>query len=355
MLANPPIETAHTHTSPGQGTATLAAVMRGEKVESVHSGTIVVADQLGNVVAWAGEPSTFAYFRSSAKPFQAVSVIESGAADAFNLTSAELALCCASHYGAPMHQEQVTKMLAKIGLTPDALQCGSPLPADMDEMARVQAGIRDRSPLHCDCSGKHSGMLATCVHLGLPVENYLSLDHPLQQNILANVADLMQVDVSSIELGTDGCSVPTFGATIAAFATAYATLARPETSASPHAASLTRLRDAMMAHPANVSGHGNFVTDIMDVGAGRIVAKTGAEGLICLGVPSEGLGIAVRLADGSFRSQPVIVEAVLRGLGLFDEAFFDELRARHPREIRNHNGWVVGEHRAIVELQRQVA
>ncbi len=355
MLANPEIDAASTHTPQGQGPVPLAVVMRGELVESVHSGTVVVADQQGNVVAWAGDPDTFAYFRSSAKPFQAVTVIESGAADAFGLTPAELALCCASHYGAPMHQEQVTSMLAKLGLTPNALQCGSPLPGDQDEMARVQAGLTAHSPLHCDCSGKHSGMLATCVHLGMPIDSYLSPDHPLQRQILANVAELMQVDVSSVELATDGCSVPTFGATIAAFATAYGALARPETSGSPHAASLTRLRDAMMAHPANVSGYGNFVTDIMEVGAGRIVAKTGAEGLICLGIPSEGLGIAVRLADGSFRSQPVIVEAVLRDFGLFDDAFYDDLRARHPREIRNHNGWLVGEHRAVVELRRQDA
>ncbi len=153
-------------------------------------------------------------------------------------------------------------------------------------------------------------------------------------------------------VAVDGCSVPTFGGSTAAFATSYATLARPETAAISHAAALTRLRDAMMAHPENVSGAGNFVTDLMEVAGGRIVAKTGAEGLICLGIPSEGLGIAIRIADGTFRSQPEAVASTLRQLGLMDEAFYTELERRHPRAIRNHNGWVVGEHRAVFELSR---
>lgn len=352
MLAQDDLRAPLAHLHDEHGSVPLAVVTRGERIESLHTGTVVVSDQHGRIVASAGHPETFAYFRSSAKPFQAVTVIESGAADAFGFTPAELALCCASHYGAPMHQEQVTTMLAKIGLTPDALQCGSSLPGDDEELAKVTTGLREPSPLHCDCSGKHSGMLATCVQMGYPMDSYLSPQHPLQLQILQNVAEIMQVPADEVTLATDGCSVPTFGAAIADFATAYAKLSRPETSESRHAEALTRLRNAMMAHPANVSGYGNFVTDIMEVGGGRLVAKTGAEGLICLGIPSEGLGIAIRITDGSFRSQPVIVEAVLRELGLFDDAFYRDLAQRHPSSIRNHNGWEVGEHRAVVELQR---
>ncbi len=332
------------------GRVPLAVVTRGAAVESIHSGTVVVVDQQGRIVASAGDPSTFAYFRSSAKPFQAVIAIESGAADTFAFTPAELALCCASHLGSPMHQEQVTTMLAKLGLTPDALRCGSPSPGDVHEASLVESGLREHTPLHCDCSGKHSGMLATCVHRGYPLESYISPDHPLQVEILSITADLMGVDPQSVQLATDGCSVPTFGASIASFANAYAHLARPETSSSPHAAALTRLRDAMMSHPANVSGHGNLVTSLMEIGSNRIVVKSGAEGLVCIGVPSEGLGIAIRVADGTFRSQPVIIAGVLRQLGLLDEAFYAALEERHPSAIRNHNGWVVGNHESVVEL-----
>lgn len=335
------------------GRVPLAVVRRGDEIESIHTGTVVVADQDGKVVAAAGDPSTFAYFRSSAKPFQAVIAIESGAADAFGFTRAELALFCASHLGSPMHQEQVAAMLAKLGLTPDTLRCGSPIPGDTHEASLVESGLRERSPLHCDCSGKHTGMLATCVHLGYPIDSYLSPNHPLQKEILAITSGLMGVDESEVRLATDGCSVPTFGSSIAAFATAYAHLARPKNSPSPHAEALVRLRDAMMAHPANVSGHGNFVTSIMEVGNGGIVAKTGAEGLICLGIPSEGLGIAIRTADGTFRSHPEIVAGVLRQLGLYDEAFYAALEERHPSAIRNHNGWQVGEHQSVVELEWQ--
>src|SRR5262249_52393777 len=150
-------------------TTLLAEVTRGEAVESVHVGTIAVVNANGDLVAWAGDPTNFAYFRSSAKPFQAIPLVESGAADAFGFTPAEMALCCASHHAEPHHQREVAAMLAKLGLTEAALRCGSPLPGDEAEQGRVLAGLVAPSPLQCDCSGKHTGMLATCRHLGYPI------------------------------------------------------------------------------------------------------------------------------------------------------------------------------------------
>jgi L-asparaginase II len=333
----------------------LAEVTRGGAVESVHAGTIAVVDTNGRLVASVGDAETFAYFRSSAKPFQAIPVVESGAADAFGFTPAELALCCASHYAEPHHQHEVKAMLAKIGLDEGALRCGIPLPSDEEEAGRIIAGLVPRSPLQCDCSGKHSGMLATCVHLGYPIDSYLDPDHPAQRTIRGIVAGVCRVPLDSLRIGFDGCSVPTFGTSIRAFATAFAVLAQPERVAEEaggrHADALNRLRSAMIAHPDNVSGTGDLVTTLMSVGGGKIAAKTGAEGLICLALPNHGLGIAIRVADGSFRSHPVIVAAVLEQLGLVGSSVIASVMEKHPSEVRNHNGWHVGDMRAAFQLQ----
>ncbi len=331
--------------------AVLAEVTRGDRVESLHMGTIVVADASGQVLAASGDPTTFAYFRSSAKPFQAIRVIESGAADAFGFTPAELALCCASHHATLRHQHEVATMLGKIGLSPADLKCGAPLPADEEEAARILAGVSPVSPLQCDCSGKHTGMLAVCRHLGYSTADYLDPAHRLQVEIRKIMARVLRLCESELVLATDGCSLPTFGSTIASFAAAFATLASPDDSGLGHESALSRLRDAMVAHPENVAGAGNFVTDLMEVSSGRIVAKSGAEGLICLGIPEASLGIAVRVADGSFRCHPEVVIETLRQLQLMDESFFTGLSLRHPPVQHNHNGWQVGEIQPAFRLE----
>jgi L-asparaginase II len=335
-------------------TAVLAEVTRGGAVESVHHGVVVVVDTAGAVVARVGDPEHFAYFRSSAKPFQAVPVVESGAADAFGFSAAELALCCASHNAEARQQAAVAGMLAKSGLGLEALRCGIVLPGDELEAARVVAGLVPPSPLQCDCSGKHAGMLATCVHLGYPLESYLDPEHPLQRRILAIMAEMLRMPVWEILPGTDGCSLPTFGAPMRAFATSYATLAAPGSvpagAGGEHAAALDRLRRAMMAHPENVAGTGELVTDLMALAGGRIAAKSGAEGLVCLAIPERGLGVAVRILDGSFRAHAVVVAAILEQLDLFDAATTARLRELHPAAIYNHNGRHVGDLRAAFRL-----
>ena len=336
--------------------AVLAEVTRGGAVESVHHGVIVVADVAGEIVAAAGDPNHPAYFRSSAKPFQAVPLVESGGADAAGFTPAELALCCASHIAEPRHQRAVAAMLAKIGLDADALRCGIPLPMDEAEAARVVAGLVPPSPLQCDCSGKHAGMLAACLHLGYPLDTYLDPTHPLQRRVLAVVAELLRLPEAEIRVAIDGCGLPTFGAPLRTFATAYATFAAPERApcgaGRDHASALNRLRAAMIAHPQNVSGEGELVADLMRLPGGRIAAKSGAEGLICLALPGPGLGVAVRILDGSFRAHAVVVAALLEQLGILDQATIAALLERHPPTIRNHNGRHVGDLRAAFRLEK---
>ena len=326
----------------------LAETTRGGIVESVHHGIVAVVDVEGRVVAALGDPERAVFFRSAAKPFQAIPLIESGAADAAGFTPAELALCCASHWGSAGHQAQVRAMLAKLDLGPEALRCGAPLPIDTAAAARVAAGLEPPTPLGCDCSGKHAGMLATCVHLGYPLGSYLDPDHPLQRTILARIAEVLDLPVETIGRGVDGCGVPTFAAPLSRFAAAFATLAAPErtTAGRRHAAALARLRAAMTAHPRNVGGEESLDSDLMALSGGQVVAKIGAEGLICFGFPAHGLGVAVRVLDGSFRALAAIVGAVLERLDVLDPATVAALRTRHPDALHNHAGRPVGAVRA---------
>lgn len=329
---------------------TLAEITRGELVESRHLGLVAVADVAGEIVAFAGDAGQVVYFRSSAKPFQAVPLIESGAAEAFGFTDEELALACSSHDATPAHQRGVARMLAKTGLDEDALRCGVSPPADSQEAARVTLGLKAPSQVQCECSGEHAGMLAACCQLGYPRDDYVAADHPLQRRIREIVARVTRVAADDLVIGTDGCRIPTFGAPLTAFAVAYATLAGPAEAGGDLAAALDRLRAAMTAHPTLVGGDKTLDSDIMRLTDGRIAAKLGAEGLLCLAIPERGLGIAISTDDGSSRALGPAAVAVIDQLDLPGKEKLPELRQRHVQTVQTFGGEKAGEMQPVIEL-----
>ena len=333
---------------------TLAEVTRGELVESTHPGVVVVADVTGKLLACHGDSEHVAYFRSAAKPFQAVPLVESGAADAFGFTPEDLALACASHDATPAHQRGVARMLTKIGLDEDALRCGVAPPPDPQEAARITLGLKAQSQLQCECSGEHAGMLAACLHLGYPLQSYIEPDHPLQRCIRDIVAQALRLPEDDLVTGTDGCRIPTFAAPVRTFAVAYATLADPKQAPAKAgrklAKSLDRLREAMTAHPTLIGGEETLDSDIMALSEGRIVAKLGAEGLLCLAVPERGLGIAIAADDGSSRALGPAAVGVIEQLELAEPAIVDTLRERHAETVKTFGGEPVGEMRPAFQL-----
>jgi L-asparaginase II len=334
--------------------ANLAEVTRGELVESIHPGIVVVADVTGRLVTTHGDADHIAYFRSAAKPFQAVPLVESGAADAFDFEPEDLALACASHDATPAHQRGVARMLAKIDLDEDALRCGVAPPPDPQEAARITLGLKAQSQLQCECSGEHAGMLAACLHLDYPLESYTEPDHPLQRRIREVVAQVLRLPEDDLVTGTDGCRIPTFAAPVRAFAVAYATLADPRQAPAEAgrglAKSLDRLREAMITHPVLIGGEETLDSDIMALSEGRIVAKLGAEGLLCLAVPERGLGIAIAADDGSSRALGPAAVAVIEQLELAEPATVDTLRERHVETVKTFGGEAVGEMRPAFQL-----
>lgn len=326
----------------------LAELTRGALVESRHFGALAVVDAAGRLQASAGDPGLVAYLRSSAKPFQALPLVASGAAAAYGLTPSELAICAASHSGEPAHVATVIGILDKLRLGPEWLRCGEVLPMDRQQTARVLTGAIPRGPLYNDCSGKHSGMLATCKWRGWPLESYLELNHPLQQEILAIVSEFTGHAVHEVAVGVDGCGVPTFAAPLRMLATGWARLAAPPPG--PYAGAAASVLDAMAAHPFQVAGTGRLCTDLMTLVGDRVVAKSGAEGLLCLALRDRGWGVAIKIEDGTQRALPVVVGALLRQLDLFDDELAAAFETLQSTTIRNKLGQPTGQYRAAFSL-----
>ena len=324
----------------------LVTVTRGDIPESVHRVHVAVTDAAGRVRASAGDAGLVAFLRSSAKPLQALPLVESGAAAAFGLGSEELAIACASHAGMEMHTRAVASLLSRSGCSPADLECGVHPPLDPARHAALIAAGEAPQRIHNNCSGKHAGMLAVCRHLGLPTAGYLHSDHPLQQMITRIMTDMAGVQPI---LGVDGCGVPTFGLPLAAMATAYARLGSGAGLPPARAAAARRLAAAMAAHPALVSGPGHVNTDLLVVAGSRLLCKGGAEGVWCMALRAagSGLGIGLKVEDGAGQAAEAAAIAILVALGLDGVAQAPIARYAH-RAVRNTLGAAVGEWRVAL-------
>lgn len=348
----------------------LAVVERGGATECVHRGAVVVADRDGRVRYAAGDPTLPLYLRSACKPLQALPLVEGGGVEKFALTGAELALICASHAAEPVHLDAVRSILSKIGLEPSALRCGPHIPHDPPTAAALARAGRAPEAIHSNCSGKHSGMLASCRLYGWPIETYLEPTHPLQRRIAAIIAEFCagrpwargagqrcaghhEIDANGEPLAqaTDGCGVPTFHATVGQLGRAFGRLADTGGLPASRADAIRRIGDAMAANPVMVSGTGRLATTLMEVLGDRLFCKGGAEGGFGIALRSRGLGIAVKIEDGNARAMGPIVIEVLRQLGAVGPAEGAALTVHAQPAILNTRGEVVGAIRPLVELR----
>ncbi|MGZ8630893.1 MAG: asparaginase [Actinomycetota bacterium] len=286
----------------------IVRVVRSGLEESVHLGHVAVCDADGRLVASAGDPDRPVFIRSCAKPLQAAVSLRAIGDEA--LPDREVAVMCASHNGEPVHLGAVRAILERAGLGPESLQTPPAFPLDPDAMARAQL----RHPSFSDCSGKHAGMLLACVRAGWDPGSYTRRSHPLQRRVSRAVERATGRD--DVRVGVDGCGVPVHGVPLRAVATLYARLGRPERLADLES-NVARATGAMRAEPYVVGGRGRVDTALMQVVPG-LVAKEGAEALLCVSVPDRDIGVAVKVADAGFRAGgPAMVE-VLRQLDLLD-------------------------------------
>lgn len=320
----------------------LIEVRRGPMVESAHRGAAIVCDARGKTVAAWGDTTRPVYPRSAVKPLQAIALVETGAVDQFAVSAAELALACASHNGSPEHVAAVAAWLARIGLSGDDLECGAHAPSGAD--AALVLACKGEAPtrLHNNCSGKHTGMLATALATGAATRGYSSADHSVQRRNRTIMGEMAGEDLDRAPTGIDGCGIPTVAMSLTGLARAMARIAAPDALAPARRDAVLRIRRAVAAHPFMVAGRGRFCTRIMETAGETILVKTGAEGVFAAALPGQGLGIALKIDDGATRASECAMAALLRRFGATEGAADAALAAYARTELRNWSGTVVG-------------
>ena len=282
----------------------VAEVVRSGFVESRHHGSVVVLDAAGAVSEQAGDVTGPVFPRSSNKPLQTVGMARAGLEPA---GGADLALISGSHRGEPFHIRRVRDILAAAGLEPGALRCPPDLPLSVEARDAVLRDGGGAQRILMNCSGKHAGMLATCVANGWPLESYLDPKHPLQVGIAQAVADLAGEPIAAT--GVDGCGAPVFAFSLTALARAYQRLVD-----APPGTHERRVADEMRAHPELVSGTGAEDTVLMDAVPG-LLAKGGAEGVVAAAIPGVG-AVALKIEDGATRARTPLLLSALKRLGV---------------------------------------
>lgn len=316
---------------------------RAGKVESMHRGDMAAVDVKGNLIDSVGNADLPMFWRSAAKPFQVLPFVEQGGITKFNISSEELALMVSSHSGEKEHVDLVLKTLAKVGLTEAALACGPAKPMNGKAANAILMQNQKYQAVHNACSGKHTGMLALAQMLGIPIEGYTAPDHEVQRAMHQAAADGAKLKPEEVDIGIDGCGVPVFYLPLKNMALAYARLAKPdEGDWGSRVDSVRVIRDAMIAHPNVVAGTGRVDTAVMKLTKGRIIAKIGAEAVYCLASVKDGIGVAFKIEDGSFRAINPVVIGVLKRLGMISTAEHEELLRQFPPILKNHRGDVIG-------------
>jgi len=326
----------------------LVEVIRGLLVESRHRGAVAVCDAEGMLLLALGDVETPVFPRSAVKAMQAMPLIESGAADAFGLDDIELAIACASHSGDKAHLAAVRGLLAKAGLKEAQLACGVHWP--MSERASQELIRAGKSPsaIHNNCSGKHAGMLATAVYRRLDPAGYERPEHAVQEDIRRVLSEICGVPLDRHDMGIDGCSVPTFALPLAALATSFARIGSGKGLTGARKDAAERLVSACVASPTLVAGEGRFDTVAMRGLGTKVFSKGGAEGVHCASLPALGLGIAVKIDDGTKRGAEHVLARLLSELVPGADQV---LQSRLDGELRNWLGLKVGRVRPSALLE----
>lgn len=307
---------------------------RGSVVESRHQVHVAVVNAAGNLIGQAGDPDLVTFWRSAAKPFQAMPLVLDGAAERFNLTTEDLALICASHSSEPGQVARARELLQKIGCAERDLLCGPHRPLSEPVAKDYETRGVHLTAVYSNCSGKHAGLLALAKHHDWPLEFYTMIEHPVQQRVLAEVSRWTEVPEDQIGVAVDGCGVACFALPLRHMALAYARLEGP-------------IRDAMLRHPELIAGEGRPCTEMMRAHPGRVITKVGAEGVYSALLVREQIGVALKVEDGHTVASALAMATVLGELGLKPQP--ESLLAR---PTQNSRGETVGEMRVSGGLVR---
>ncbi|HQG39752.1 MAG TPA: asparaginase [Spirochaetales bacterium] len=324
----------------------MVHVFRGDLPERIHLGSACLVDSEGAVIQSVGDYNYITYSRSTSKPFQALEVILSGSLDRFNFTQEELALMCSSHFGEEQHVMVLESILCKIGITEQALQCPQTYSRNTAvRTEQLKKGLPPRKA-YSDCSGKHAGMIASCIANGWDYSEYLDRNHPLQKRTAELLSVMYETPVNKLCVGVDGCGVPVFSSSVKNMAQAYCHLVTGSGTWNQQIDdALCVIRDAMMAYPDMLAGTGGLCSILTKYLAPEGLAKVGADGVHCSGfiVNGRAYGLALKIADGNYDASKFAVCAILEKLGLLSKTMPHELIAIVKRKLLNEHKSPVGD------------
>lgn len=320
----------------------LVEALRGGLVESRHRGAVAVCDADGREVFALGDVSAPVFPRSAIKALQALPLLESGAADRFSLTEAEIALACSSHSGEPFHAATALAMLQKCGRDEGALECGVHWSFQAPIMRAMAAAGDKPGALHNNCSGKHAGFVCLSCAMGVAPAGYVAAEHPVQRRVKSAIEDMTGTRLDERTHAVDGCAIPTYAIPIKALAQGFARFGADHGLPPDRAEAAGRIRRAVAAHPAFVAGAGRFDTLVMETLGPRAFIKTGAEGVYCAAFPELGLGAAIKIWDGATRAAETAMAAIIARFLPLTAPERATLAPLFAPPLRNWNGATVG-------------
>ncbi|MES2778278.1 MAG: asparaginase [Bacteroidota bacterium] len=320
----------------------LVEVYRAGVLESFHRGVVCVVNEKGEILFSAGDTNQLCYPRSAMKLLQVIPLLVNGGIQKFNFTLEEIAVMCGSHNAEPEHLQVVDSILQKIGLDKEALNCGPQYPSSKrDANALIKA---DQKPhhIHNNCSGKHAGMLAACVLMGWPTENYIDPQHPLQQAILETCSLMYEYPKEKMITALDGCSAPIFSVPIYNQALGYKNLVSTAQLPPSIQEACKTIIEAISTYPFMVAGTGRYCTDMMKITAPKIIGKTGAEGIFSMAFTEQKLGVCIKIDDGKMLPQYNVAQSLIEASGVFSAVELASLHKYAEAELKNFNKLVTG-------------
>jgi L-asparaginase II len=320
----------------------LVEVTRGPLVESRHRGAVSVVDAEGSAVLSIGDVECRVFPRSAVKALQALPLVESGIAERFGLTDAEIALACASHSGEPEHVAAAASMLEKTGQDVGCLECGAHWPLGEAATRALAAEGGKPTALHNNCSGKHAGFVCLACGLGENPAGYVRPEHRVQQTVRAALEDLTGASHTPDIAGIDGCSIPTYAVPLPALAFGFAKFGTGIGISKGCAQAAERIRRAVAENPFMVAGTGRFDTLAMEILRERAFVKVGAEGVYCAALPELGYGVALKIDDGATRAAEVMMASLILHLLPLEGEPRAGIEALARPVLRNWNGIEVG-------------
>lgn len=328
----------------------LVEEYRGNILECVHRGHICGVSDDGKVKYCIGDTDFTTYFRSSAKPIQAIPIVKRGLDKKYNFTDKETTVLAGSHRAEPFHVQAIESIMDKVGIGEEELVCLQTYPLSASAKEELIRNNKPMRRIYHNCSGKHMGILTLCKSLGYSTEDYWDISNPAQQEILNYISVISDYPREKVQFGTDGCGVPVFAMPIKYLAKAYMRMACPDLIADVEVRKAVEKITRLMNENYEMVSGTNLICSLLLMDK-NIVAKGGAKGVYCFGLKKERLGFAIKILDGSEEEWPFIVAAILEQINYKNKETIERLYSVFPLNIKNDNNKIVGCNKIKFELK----